>query len=621
MKRKYPLLVGIAVLLAGWLIYVNRLGTPPQTPQVKQATVEKLAAVFQDALNGKPLSADSIRRIINGEEVVWDSVLIYEDRKRWHWGHGKTGAEAFLNACRAAAGSKPRRVQELLISFIGPRKVIPRHDTMVWNFTVLPGLDGIWLKHKNGRKIMHPLEGGAHHFSGGQLVPFLPVRFGLRYSRVAGALLRSPLLEKSKSGRGRRFRPVRAAALKKNTRLYRFRSSDWYLKVSGGSRWRSTPLYRGAELVQPDQIAQLLPGRIRLAGDWFLQHLDKHGKFSYRYYPYSGQVRTGNYSYPRHAGTTLILYRIYRHTGDKKYLESGDLALKWLLRHLRKGRPGSWIADLGVGGKLGTTALTALTLLARRDALLNISPAQQSNVQSYDAQLHSLLGFITNQQRPDGSLRHYYHPRVKRDSRVAQNFPGQALWALAKGALLDNRYLKPLERGLDYQCGEFWNFFLSEYYIFPFSWEMQAIADIQPKLDKPLYQRFLYDTARSMFDSQYLDDPPFPDYRGGFGTPEWFVPLAHAAGFQLEGLSGAWYYAKRSGDKQLARCWGRRLQVTTAFLFSQQVTEASSWFHRNPAASIGSFRGGPADNRQQIDYSQHCLAGILNLIEEGMWKK
>ncbi|MCK5267018.1 MAG: hypothetical protein KAR07_02515, partial [Spirochaetes bacterium] len=63
----------------------------------------------------------------------------------------------------------------------------------------------------------------------------------------------------------------------------------------------------------------------------------------------------------------------------------------------------------------------------------------------------------------------------------------------------------------------------------------------------------------------------------------------------------------------------KSLQSTLRFLLQEQITKASATFYADLKKTIGAFRGGPGDHRLQIDYTQHILAAMLNMLERGVF--
>jgi len=509
------------------------------------------------------------------------------------------------------AGLKGRLAgMPLLLTFIGQDKAIPLQKSFLWTFTVIPGVDGLLMRRREGNAYLLPEETLHPDFVGGQVFSFLPLRFGVSRSSTGSALRSTAVVAAGECravalpGPGKR-RDIRG--------MRRFRVRSFYCRMKNG-QLEVIPCFRLAGPVAERLDSEVIRSSAVAAGDWFLTHLDSNrGVFSYRYQPWTGAVRRLGYSLPRHAGSVLILYRIYGLTEEKRHLEAGDHALRYLLRRLKPAARGLYVSEGWGRGKLGSSALTALALFERRSV---------TGEKKYDTTINRILDFIEFMQLPSGRLSPYYqiHSRRPDPVTIAQNFPGQALWALARGIRYLGREPSVFIRGMDFQTTRAWNFFLSDYYIFPFSWEMQAIYEIGAKIRRAAWEGFLFRVADSMFDFQYTGQWPFRDYRGGFGTPEWFVPLAHAAGFQGEGLSAAYGYAKQFRLTGRVVRYGKRLRSMSRFLLSQQVTALNALLYPEPDRAVGAFRAGPADHRQQIDYTQHVLAALLNSLQEGVYR-
>lgn len=603
---KRSLGIALSVVLVVALVAVNRCGAPPVAPKVESATAQRVLAAFFHTLKTGEVPAWA--GLLPAQLDAGDCLLLHYGRRYWFAARGRPLSRALRDLLSRVARVRDQLATnvppEVYLAFPGPRTAIPLPNSFLWNITLVSGVDGVWLEDQHGFSCLLPQQ--AARYPGGRVFSFLPLRFGLDRGAILNRLRSMPRVEQT--GWGRR-RAVRRHP-RQSYQVLRFRAAAFYARMDPEDTLRVWPLYRGVPLGQTTPTAATVRQRTILAGRWFVRHLARDGRFSYRYDPFHNRSNRYRYSYPRHAGTLFAMYRIAALTNDKEMITVADRGLVWLLAQVRRATKGRYISEQGQG-KLGTTALTALALFARRQAC---------GEEKYDDLLQGLLDFICFMQLPDGRLCSYYRPGKAPAYRpVAQNFPGQALWALAKGERLFGKYAQAYRKGMAHQTRSAWSFFLSEFYVFPFSWEMQAIGEAFSFHRSQAGRDFLYRAADSMLDFQYGRDAPFPDYRGGFGAPEWFVPLAHAAGFQGEGLTAAYGYAKRTGDRKRAARYRKALLDLARFLLDQQVTRAASYFYANPDKAVGAFRAGPADHRQQIDYTQHSLAALLNMLEEGVF--
>ncbi|HPH01861.1 MAG TPA: hypothetical protein PK297_02735 [Spirochaetota bacterium] len=605
-------LVGLAMLFtAVFVLFSWNAGRPPETPAVSR---QQALTVMQ-----------AIRETLVRPETRWPlpdlsglgirSVFLHLDRVRWFRGSGTDGVIALSNlvqVLRLYASTNTNGHCEIFLSFAGPVKDLVGEGPLFWSLTVQQGLDGIALRHEDGRQAwLLPEEGGNEIWAGGEPFGFIPFRFGLSRTRIGAALVQTLSPKAADAGWIPRLRPA-TGVMPPQARLGRFRTSSWYARIDGNGLEDSlTALYRNTVL--PDAFPQ--PGDVtnamRAAGEWFLRHQNPEGSFSYRYEPFSGRIDASTYSMPRHAGSMLALYRIFRHVPDVRFARAADRALEYVRQRLVAAPRGKAVAEDGTV-KLGTVAITALALTERRVA----------GDRREDPLLRDLLDFIAFMQKKDGSFCHMFFPPKNRDEVYhGQNFSGQALWALSRGMKIFGGYTNEFVRGMRVQAEGFWDFFLSRYYMFPFTWEMQAIAEAEGVVDPGLLERwrgFAYDCADSMIDFLYDSDWPFPDYRGGYGAPEWFVPLAHAAGFQCEGINGAYAIALRD-DPERAALYRHALRETARFVLSQQVTPAMAMHYADSLMPLGGFRAGPADHRQQIDFTQHIIAFLITALEQGVF--
>jgi len=639
-NRKLKIIAVVSFSLFFFLFFVYQKAKPSNIPFLPKNGRVKLSKIVFSVINAKTFTVDRllVKKIFSeGWDLTGSMGLFYKGR--WYLATADNPVDGFVRLMERLRKYPPveivadkkdktkKNVKKIAIitnkaevgkkstdlsfyfTLLGPTKSIPFASTALWNFTMIPGVDGIMLKTSRGIKFILPEEAASHYLSGGQVFSFLPLRFGLKRERIKSMLQKMSPLKIANSGKMVRLKNSQQR-VKLKYPLLRFRSLSFFAESKDG-QVSTQRIYRLAKLVPEGGITSVPLKSIIAAGDWFINHQRKNGSFSYRYQPYSGKVLAYNYSLPRHAGSIMILYRFYKHTGLKRFLDAADLGYSFLERKIGKSKLGDFIQDGYHSGKLGTTALTTLALLFRRDATLD---------DKMDTQLKSFLAFLANMQKPDGSFGHYYHTSHGIDKKkMGQNFSGQALWALAKGSRLFNLYKKKFVKGMNYQALEFWNFPFASYYFFPFSWEMQGIVDALGFVKKDIYKDFLFKAANSMVESQYMDRGwPFPDYFGGFGTPEWFGPLAHAAGFMGEGLAAAYDYANKLGYKKKALEYKKALQLAAGFILAQQVTKETAVFYKNQFLSIGAVRGGVTDHRQQIDYTQHAFAAILNIIETGV---
>jgi hypothetical protein len=246
-------------------------------------------------------------------------------------------------------------------------------------------VDGLVARDAAGARYLVPEEMLHTRFSGGEVFSFLPVRFGINRRTALGALAAMPPLA---SGAAASV-PLPAGSRPVGTLVVRrFRTKSFACRMDGG-RLTSIPLFRLAASM-PEQPTRRMVVRSGVeAGDWFIRHLNVKSKmFSYRYDPWTGQTAPWGYSLPRHAGSVLILYRIHGLTKEVRILEAGDTALGYLLARLGTAPRGAYVGGEGLMAKLGTTALTALALFARRTA----TGAPNLDPPSAGARLHGMDG-------------------------------------------------------------------------------------------------------------------------------------------------------------------------------------------------------------------------------------
>ena len=110
----------------------------------------------------------------------------------------------------------------------------------------------------------------------------------------------------------------------KIVQMERIRTESWASTETGIS-----DIFRGRP-PRPLINAQTVKAAAKEGAKYVLRSLAKDNKFLYKLQPVSGKGIRGDYSLPRHAGTTWFLLQAYRETGQIQYLQSAERALDFL---------------------------------------------------------------------------------------------------------------------------------------------------------------------------------------------------------------------------------------------------------------------------------------------------
>ncbi|HEX2688780.1 MAG TPA: hypothetical protein VHN14_19290, partial [Kofleriaceae bacterium] len=173
------------------------------------------------------------------------------------------------------------------------------------------------------------------------------------------------------------------------------------------------PLYRGLPPA-PKLSAQALRDAALRGGRYLVAHLAPNGRYIYEHDLWTGSATDalrlgGNYSMPRHAGTTYFLAELYRITKEPWLREPIERAFAHLADLLARGHCGGTlpdgtafdcVVDRGeVVAQLGSTALAVVALVEYQRA---------TGDQRYLPLVEKLAAWLLYMQRRDGSFRHLY---------------------------------------------------------------------------------------------------------------------------------------------------------------------------------------------------------------------
>jgi hypothetical protein len=341
----------------------------------------------------------------------------------------------------------------------------------------------------------------------------------------------------------------------------------------------------------------------KAGGDYLLRMQYSDGSFQYSYDPKTDEFNNRTYNILRHAGTAVALFQLFEATGDRQYLESANLALRFLRTRLRPAARvanASYVLDFDGKAKLGANGL-ALMAFGKQLAL------DPKNGNRQEAQ--RLANLILALQHQDGSFASYHPVRGDEpEGNVSLYYPGEAILGLVHLYAIDpdKRWLASAQRGADFLVAAQRR--MSQ--LPPDAWLMQALEALNKIKSQPQYRDHAIALGESLIASQYTEEDS-AEYAGGFAPG---VPRATPAASRSEGILAAYRLARAANDKRAARLAGA-LKRAARFLLSQQFGDQNPHPLPNPQRALGGFRESADVLRIRIDYVQHNISALLGVAE------
>lgn len=400
-------------------------------------------------------------------------------------------------------------------------------------------------------------------------------------------------------------------------RYFRFRTQAF---VESLDRARALPVDRTRVVVDGIDRRQLREALVR-AADYVVRQARPDGSYEYIYYPFTNSHSSGEYSLPRHCGTTWFLALAYRVLGEARYREGARAAIEYLAKHaVPAGCERTPYACIGTAreGDLGSAAL----------GIVAIAEYQRATGDRRFEPLARRLGkFLLWMQKENGDFCHQYEPAsAKRNCKeMLLYYSGEAALGLAKLWELtrDPVYVKPLERALDFLTVENYDFFLGQFFIGEDHWTcIAADTAFDAGVDKPEYARFCYAFAELNARAQYqVDEGPVADLHGAFGITPWFMPHNTPAGSRTEANVASYLLSVKRKEPQPQIL--RSVRMSLRYLIDQQIRPESAYLFPRPELAVGGMMQTPVRGNIRIDFVQHAAAAMaraIELVPEERWR-
>jgi hypothetical protein len=626
--RRHLLLVALllapplAVLVPALVVYSYiAYDLPPRLgEEARAAAMAPLRAVVDGGKPERP-SHPELQRALPAQGTVIVSLWSGGRRVVRVQGHGATTADAILDGAAqlgadpglAALAPAQRAEARLQVDVVSAKAPLVTRWKATRSLGVVAGLDGIGVR-VSGREIHH----GADELAEQRLldastpIPMVQeFKVGLEFDHADAELAKRAALSPGAYGVSTR-------------EYYRFRA-DSFVEAPTADRQKRrapVPLFRGLPPGPPLSAEALRSAAVR-GSRYLMKHLHENGRYVYQVDLVAGTATDpnnlrGDYSLPRHAGTTYFLGEVYAETRDPELRAHIERALDHMVFLIEQGgckgqtpegKPFMCVVDKGQRRtNLGSTALAVVAIAEYRLA---------TNDPRYDAVQLALVEWMLSLQKPSGRFAHLYEvPTHTPDWKTELlYFDGEAALALVRSykVFKDERMIRAAERALDALTG-WYDFFAGQFFFGEEHWTCIAAEAAWPELKHDRYREFCSDYAAFLRTQQFVggETPTQEDLAGAYSVTPFFVPHNTPVGSRSEAMISSYLLTKYHG-KPDARI-RRQVLAAVTYLLRQQIGPDSDFFTPTPFAD-GAMPSSPIDRTVRIDYVQHACSAMLRAIE------
>lgn len=405
---------------------------------------------------------------------------------------------------------------------------------------------------------------------------------------------------------------------------------------------KALPLYRGYPM--PVQLSKKRVEETMFNSmDWLVENMQETGSFLYYYDGIKNNEIDFNhpkmtdplyYNILRHSGGTITLLLGYEHSEKEAYLDAAKRSINFFVKTLDEQDSKGLYACypfFNKKSKLGGAGIGLVSLMHY---------FRLTNDTDYRKQIDGLVRHILSRIEDDGEMIGYYiHPKYQDGKPLTQlnseekkalfsfYYPGEALLGLAMYYnLIENidpdlklEIFEKSKKALDFlvkirpeKYADLFDTLPSD------AWLMQAIEtwnDVEGMVSQE-HLDFVFNDAITMIEHMYtLKNAPSFDYIGGFFY-NYGDHVYHDAS-RCEGLISAYRLAKKRQEIGLPeRIMNHMLLSAKGLLYTYHSAE-STYAHRHPKRSIGSFRFKLTRQWVRVDSVQHtaCFyAGLTRLL-------
>jgi hypothetical protein len=389
-------------------------------------------------------------------------------------------------------------------------------------------------------------------------------------------------------------------------------------------------LYRDNRRERPPLTAKTLRDAALEGGRYLVAHLGPNGRYVYNHNLNTGVATDpmggGDYSIPRHAGTTYFLAELYRITKEEFLREPIERAFSHLDELVRNGGCNgttdagaeySCVIDRGdQTAVLGSTALAVVALAEYQRA-------------TDDTRFLDLATRLTNwllfMQRPDGTFRYRMDVRTKQVNEKIWEmyYAGETALAFARMHVVtgDAKYADAAGRAID-QLVTAYDFFLGGFFYGEEHWTCIASEAAFPAVKRDKYREFCNGYAAFLRQQQAAvgEYPDADDLSGAYNTPPtpFVMPWNTPAGSRTEAMISAYLLGVHHGQPEPEI----RAQIMAAlhYTLNQVVGPDTDYAAAGSLRVQGAMPGSPVDRVVRIDYVQHVCSAMIRasaMMDEG----
>lgn len=391
------------------------------------------------------------------------------------------------------------------------------------------------------------------------------------------------------------------------------------------------PLYRGYPV--PVELSdQKIEEIVRCSAEWLYNNMTADGKFLYYYdavrdsvidHVHPNRTEEDNYyNILRHSGGIVALLRAYELTKDKKYVAAAENGLNFLISQTRqhdfKGKKAFYVFD-NQKAKLGGTGIGLVALLRYR---------QTTGDKKFDDYIFGMANHLLSRIDEDGEMIGYYiHPNFNNGNPITSPtpeekkqlfsfyYPGEALMGLAlfeRQMPLNDDFRREVrddaKKALDFLVNVRPVKYADLFEPLPSDgWLMQAIEEwaYDKEFQKNEYLDFVFNDAKRLIENMYTEqNSPYYDYPGTFYYH--YGDHAYVDSARAEGLIAAYFLAEKMERHELAQYILDNSKVVARSLMYSYNSPQSTYMHKFPAKSIGSFRFKFTRHWVRVDTAQHA---------------
>jgi orotate phosphoribosyltransferase/AMMECR1 domain-containing protein len=369
----------------------------------------------------------------------------------------------------------------------------------------------------------------------------------------------------------------------------RFDCATWLADARGVRQ-----LVGGFPLSEPEssRLADLLTEYGALHTQYLIRHQAEDGTLRLRYEPFQNRLYEGADA-PRTAHGAWVLARARKAFGGEELSAASNRIIDRLLQSVVADESGGCWIEMGETAPSvaeGSFLLLALLELApddaRRQAIPHLAATLWSSIDSH--------GRIRTHRPPHACL-----------AAFQDYSPGQALLALGAGCAADE--LRADEESLRRAFRYYRHRFRYQRHFGQVSWLMQAFAAWWQALKDASMAQFVFEIGDWILGYQQ-------EKTGGFINDHQPDAPGYTTALYLEGICAALQLARATDDEERQRRYLKAIEHGFRFLDRLIIQQRDASLLPNPQLAIGGLRQSLHRSEIRIDFVQHSLAAILEIV-------